>query len=121
MSHHTTDNQATNTAGLVMIAALAGAAAALLFAPKRGTEMREELKGRYNDMKSKSQSTVQDTQEKTAEAVESAAQKVKDTADKSKDVADQAASKARSSKKETSNALLDDESDVFRDSNRPRL
>lgn len=121
MSHHTTENQASNTFGLVMIAALAGAAAALLLAPKKGTDMRDELKGRLNDMKVRSHETNSNAQSKIADTAEAASRKVKDMADKSKEVADQTSQRARNSKKNTDNNLMADENDVFGDQTRPKL
>ncbi len=60
MTHHATmdKHNANNMFNVAILAAAAGAVAALLFAPKRGTEMREDLKTKYNDMKSKTYSTA---------------------------------------------------------------
>ncbi len=96
---HMTEERHQNTAGLVVFAALAGAAAALLFAPKKGTEMREEIKGRYSDAMTRTQTKVQNAQSKVAESVSSASDRVKTAADKAADktksVATQAADQTK--------------------------
>lgn len=121
MSHHTTENQVSNTVGLVMIAALAGAAAALLFAPKKGTDIRDELKGKYKDMTNRSQETAEDMKDKAAAAVESASTRAKRSADKAKDAADQANEKAKNTKKTSLEEVIADETDGTGDTPRTRL
>ncbi len=116
---HTTEERQTNTAGLVLLAALAGATAALLFAPKKGTETREEIKGRYNDMMTRTQTKVGDAQSKVAEKVSAASDKVKtmadQTASKTKTLADKANDKANTATKKTTSDTLSDETDVVID------
>lgn len=96
--HTAADKRSSNVMGVALVAAAVGAVAGLLLAPKRGTEMREDLKGRYNDMKSRTQATAEDVQTKLADGVETASSKVKEVADKAKDTADEAAAKARHAK-----------------------
>lgn len=120
MTHHTmADRQHTNNLmNVAVVAAMAGALAALLFAPKRGSEMREDIKGKYNDMMTKTQDTVEDAQAKVADTVESASSKVKDVADKAKDTADIAADKARRSKADKEDMTL---AEIDAETRRPRL
>lgn len=135
---HMTDERQTNTAGMVLLAALAGAAAALLFAPKKGTETREDIKTRYNDMMTKTQSKVQDTQSKMAQTVSQASDKVKSaadraaektksvasqTADQTKSVADQADDTTQKTKttRRSSGTLIEDDTDTLDTDLRTRL
>ncbi|HEX8182330.1 MAG TPA: YtxH domain-containing protein [Candidatus Saccharimonadales bacterium] len=92
-----TTGKSSNSMGLVLIAAAAGAVAGLLFAPKRGIEMREDLKVRYNGAKNKSQDAAENAREKVNQGVESVRSKAHNTADKTKDAADQTAEKVKNS------------------------
>lgn len=67
-NHHDDDSNALLylLAG-VGLGALIGAAAGLLFAPKAGTELREDLTGRFRDLKGKTDEWI--TERRTRRAV----------------------------------------------------
>lgn len=92
--HTATDKQAGNMMGVAIVAATIGAVAALLLAPKRGSEMRDDLKGRYRDIKHKAKTKADDMEDKVSEGVEEARSKAKDTVDKAKDKIDDMADEA---------------------------
>lgn len=85
-----------NIVGPMMVAAALGAVIGMLYAPKRGTDTREELMNRYNDVKNKSQDMAMDARDRITRGVDAARNKVETVADKTKDVADKAAGKAKS-------------------------
>ena len=93
----TTKKQSSNGLGIVLLAAAVGTVAGLLFAPKRGTETREELKNKYNGVKNKTQDGAMDAKDRLNRGVEAARSKVHLAADKSKDIADKAADKTHES------------------------
>lgn len=95
MHHSSTDasRKQANTAGVVLLAAAAGAVAGLLFAPKRGVETREEIKGKYNDMMNKGQDTIETAKDKVSQGVDTARSKVHIATDKTKEAVDKAADK----------------------------
>jgi gas vesicle protein len=84
-----------NVVGAMMFAAALGAVVGMLFAPKRGTETREDLKNKYNDAKNRSQDMAMDARDRFNRGVDAARSKVGQAADKTKDVADKAADKAK--------------------------
>ncbi len=90
-----TSKKQSNVVGVALIAAAVGAVMGLLLAPKKGAETREDLMGKYNDVKNKTQDTVQSTRDKLNRGVDAARGKVHEAADKTKDVADHAADKAK--------------------------
>jgi gas vesicle protein len=90
-----TTKKQSNVVGVALIAAAVGAVAGMLLAPKKGSETREDLMGKYNDAKNKTQDTVNSTKDKLNRGVDAARGKVHDAADKTKDVADNAADKAK--------------------------
>jgi gas vesicle protein len=109
-------NQGMNMFGMVVVAAAAGAIAGMLFAPKRGTEMRQDINRRVMDMTSKAEdqfakgadtmkNKAQMAAEKTRVAISRTADKTKDTisdaADKTKSVADKAADATKDAADET--------------------
>lgn len=95
MGHTAHDKQAANTMGMVILAAAAGALAALLFAPKRGEEMREDLNRKYNDMMRKTHDSVDTAKDRVAETTETMRTKAHDVADRAKSTVDMAADKAK--------------------------
>lgn len=99
MAHTAADRQLPNTLGLMIVAAAAGAVTALLLAPKRGSEMREDIRGRYNDAMNKAHTKVSEGAEtmrsRAADVADKARSTVNRAADKTKDAADTAADKAK--------------------------
>lgn len=108
MSHTMEHKQSSNTMGVVVLAAVAGAAAALLFAPKKGTEMRSELKGRYQD-------TMTRTQQKAKEAQSTASDKLTRAQDKVHSMTSKAQDKAQDAKSKGKNEI-DTNHDITKDS-----
>ncbi|HEX8226521.1 MAG TPA: YtxH domain-containing protein [Candidatus Saccharimonadales bacterium] len=101
-----TTKKDTNVMGVALVAAAVGAAAGLLLAPKRGTEMRQDLKGKYNGMKNKTQDVAHSTRDKVTQGVDTAKSKIhmaadktadrtRDMADRTKDMADKASDKTK--------------------------
>lgn len=99
MTHFAADKQ-SNMVGVALVAALAGAVTALLLAPKRGTEMREDLKGHMQKMKQTSQNKVDQTRTKIADTADQIRDKVRDTTDKTADSAKSVADSARDKTKQ---------------------
>jgi gas vesicle protein len=95
MTHMTSDRQAPNAMGMVILAAAAGALAALLLAPKKGTELQEDIRGRMNNMKNKAQNKMEDTREKVGDGIETARSKAHDVADKAKSTVSSTADKTK--------------------------
>lgn len=95
MSHMATDNmdKQSNTLAVVMLAGAIGAVVGMLMAPKRGSEMREELIDKYFDTKNRAQNNVESAKSKAAETMDAAKDKVHDVADKAKEVVDRSADK----------------------------
>lgn len=101
------DNEkATTAVGVMALAALAGAAVALLFAPKKGSETRREIRERMNDMKHRTNNTAEelklrakdkvgDIRSKGEEAVEDAKDVVADARSQVEDAVDQAKTRTR--------------------------
>jgi gas vesicle protein len=90
-----TDSKSSNHMGVVLLAAAAGAVAGMLFAPKKGTETREDLMNKYNGAKTKTRDSALDAKERVNRGVEAARSKVHDAADNTKDAADKAADKTK--------------------------
>jgi gas vesicle protein len=95
MAHTASHGNNTNAFGMVMIGAMAGALAALLFAPKKGTEMRDDIKDRYTDVMTKSQDTMTTARDKMRTATDRFRSKTHDMADDAKDMADDMAESAK--------------------------
>jgi gas vesicle protein len=87
----TFDKGQSNVAGIMLLAAAAGAVAGILFAPKSGEETRQELRTKYDGAKSKMQDKAHMAKDKLSKGVEAARSKVHDAADKAKDTADKTA------------------------------
>ena len=87
----TYDKGQSNLAGIMFLAAIAGAVAGILFAPKSGVDTRQEIRSKYDGMKGKVQDKAHDAKDRLSKGVEAAKSKVHETADKAKDVADKAA------------------------------
>jgi gas vesicle protein len=68
----------------VLIGGLIGAAAALLFAPKPGRELRSDLKTRYMDAQDKTKQVVTDVAGKTQDMVKQVGQHATTLVDKTK-------------------------------------
>ena len=73
--------KSTNALGLVAVAALIGAAVALLFAPKSGEELRSDIRNKAKSAKN----TATDKLEETGEAVGDAKDAVVTKANKARD------------------------------------
>lgn len=92
MGHTASHGQQTSSAfGLMMLGAMAGALAALLFAPKKGTEMRDDLRNRYNDTMDKTNARMDVARDKMRTAADKLRAKTHETADAAKDAADRSA------------------------------
>ncbi len=68
MSHHDDDDKNVLIYMLagVGLGAIIGAAAGLLFAPKAGTEMRDDLAGKFKEMKGKTEEWINEQRAKRA-------------------------------------------------------
>lgn len=97
--HTMTDqqNKSSNTFGIVLLAAAAGALAGLLFAPKKGTETREDLRNQYNDMKNRTQDRAQQARDQFSSGIDKVSSKASDVADKSREMVHKTADKAKDS------------------------
>ena len=73
--------KSANALGLVAVAALVGAAVALLFAPKSGEELRSDIRNKAKSAKD----TATDKLEETGEAVSEAKDAAVDKASKARD------------------------------------
>lgn len=60
----------------VGLGAIIGAAAGLLFAPKAGTELREDLNDRYKELKGKAEDWVSEQRTKVASKVDETTQEL---------------------------------------------
>jgi gas vesicle protein len=78
MAHRS--EQAMSIFGVVTLAALAGAAAALLTAPQRGSETRKQIRDKWLDAKSKTTSGVEAVKEKTQDTVDTIKGRASDAA-----------------------------------------
>jgi gas vesicle protein len=87
-------NQGANLLGLALFAAAIGALAGVLFAPKAGTETREDLRNKYTDMKGKAQTTAHDAKDRMKSGIEAARHKVHRTTDTAADMTQEAINKA---------------------------
>lgn len=97
---HNTTNKPGNlnsSVGIALIAAAAGAVAGMLLAPKKGVDMRDDLKVRYNDMKFKTQDSAENTKDSMVDSVDNARSTVHDVVDKVSHAADKAADKTKDS------------------------
>ncbi|HJQ08758.1 MAG TPA: YtxH domain-containing protein [Candidatus Saccharimonadales bacterium] len=74
----------------------AGAAAALLLAPRSGQETREQLKGRVQEARTKAQQKMHEQADRMKERLNKAADTAKDTIDQGQEAADKAADKVQS-------------------------
>lgn len=110
------DNDNANTLSMVVLAAAVGALAGVLFAPKRGSEMREDINRRVNDLTNRAQdkasqgadamsTKAQDVADKVRSSVSRTADKAQDaandTAESTKDFADRAAEATKAAADET--------------------
>ena len=76
MSHHDEDDKNVLIYMLagVGLGAIIGAAAGLLFAPKAGTEIREDLTGKFKELKGKTEEWI--TEQRAKRAVGEAAEEL---------------------------------------------
>lgn len=93
-NHPKTDSQSTMF-GVALIAAAVGAVVGLLFAPKRGTETRDDIVGKYKNMQTKARDTASTAKSKVGEGVDAARTKVHDATDRAKKEIDNAADEAK--------------------------
>jgi gas vesicle protein len=77
--------QGANMLGIAVVAGAIGALVGLLIAPKPGTETREDLKNKYNDMKGKVQTTAHGAKERINRGVDAARHKAHGAVDQAGD------------------------------------
>jgi gas vesicle protein len=97
MAQSSQQGQSMNTFGMVLAAAAAGAITALLLAPKKGSELREDIRGRAMDMQTKAQKKAEIARNKMNRSVDTAKNKAQDAADNVKATVNDAADKAKES------------------------
>jgi len=90
--HHKHAKQPVGMVGAVTIAALAGVAAGVLLAPRKGSETRQQIKDRIERAKQRSEERLAETKTKAQQGVDKLAHKADDIQD---DVSD-AVTEARS-------------------------
>lgn len=73
--------QSMGIVGVMTLAATVGAVAALLFAPRKGSETRERIRSRLQEAKSRSHEAMDAANTKTQEGVNKLKSKVERTAD----------------------------------------
>lgn len=78
-------DKTANAVSVMALAAVAGAAVALLFAPKKGSETRDDIKRKLREAKYKSQDTATDLKHKAQDMVGDVRKKGEEV---SEDVAD---------------------------------
>ncbi|MDB4868909.1 MAG: YtxH protein [Cohnella sp.] len=79
-----------------IIGGAVGAAAGLLFAPKAGHKLREDLKNRYSDVHQRTKEVVSDVASKTQGMVKQVGQQATDIADKTRSAVSAAKEEAQS-------------------------
>ena len=99
------DTYGTNLVGAVFLAAALGAVLGMLFAPKKGTETREEIRNRYYDMKHRAADGAADAKERFVRGVDAARSKVHMAADRTKDMTDQVADKTKEKMSDTDDSI----------------
>jgi gas vesicle protein len=90
-----------------IIGGAVGAAAGLLFAPKAGRELREDLKNRYSDVHQKTKDVVSDVAAKTQGMVKEVGQQATDIADKTRSAVSAAKEEVQSWKKRNEEQNVD--------------
>lgn len=73
-----------NMAGAIMFAALAGAVAGMLMAPKKGSETRSDIKLKMNEVKQKTRDQIEMAKKKAHDMKEASKHKAEETKDELK-------------------------------------
>lgn len=92
MSMHAEQSMNMDMIRVMTLAAMAGAAVALLFAPRKGSETREQLRQSFQSAKQASRETVEAGKSKVQDSVDKMKHRTETTLDGAKDVVAEARS-----------------------------
>lgn len=114
MSGSATAQKPNNMTGALMIAALAGVAAGVLFAPKKGSETRADIKNKVEEAKVKSREQAAMAQERAQKMAQTAKEKAHDMMEaakgKAEEVQDNAQGKVEDARKQVDDLASDNAS-----------
>lgn len=95
MAQTASHGQNTNAFGMVLLGAAMGALAALLMAPKKGDDMRDDIKDRYYGMKTKTHDTIDTAKDKVRSTTDRFRSKTHDIADDARDAMEEASQQSK--------------------------